>query len=520
MNYQKTAAGLLVPADFADPAENGPALIGIEVASSEDGRDITRGYVNGLDLLTPEDPILQTKGAGNLKLYETLYSDPDVKIAFDQRQLGLVAKEWYVEPGAPDRKSKKAADLVKEALAQVAWDSATQKMQMGVFFGYAVAECLWVRDGTTIQLDAIKVKKARRFGFAPDGSLKLLTSAKPLGEPVPPRKFWQFACGAIDDDEPYGLGLGHWLYWPVWFRKNGEKFWSVYLEKFGMPTAVGKHPSGADKNEKAKLLQAVRAVHRDSGITISDNMMIELLEAKRASGGDYDKFIARWTSTIYRLIIGQDFSVTGAGGQYKGDNLMDVAGAIIKADADLINHSFTRSAAAWLTDWNYPGAAVPQVWRRCEDAPDLKSLSETQKNVFDMGYRPTLAQVAETYGGEWELVTAGGNPPDDNPNSLPPTSGGAAVELAEGDGPTPPDGPDRNVEQLSRRAEPLIDKLLAPMRALLDDGIREGWDLAEVQRRIPGLWDQMDAADLAELLAMGMFASSLGGRADVENEDG
>jgi phage gp29-like protein len=107
-------------------------------------------------------------------------------------------------------------------------------------------------------------------------------------------------------------------------------------------------------------------------------------------------------STISKIILGQSFSTEGHGGQYKGDNLMDVREDLIKADADLINKSFTQTVATWLTDWNYPGAAVPQVWRRVDDEPDLKATSETHKNVFALGYRPTLAEVKETYGGDWE----------------------------------------------------------------------------------------------------------------------
>jgi phage gp29-like protein len=512
---------------FAEPAptpeaEQGKALVGTEVASTEDGRDITRGYVDNLPLLQEEDPLLVGKLGGDLDGYRAILSDPDVKIAWDQRSLGLIAREWYVEPGTEDRKSKKAADQLREVLQHIGWDEATRKMQLGVFYGRAFAECLWAQDGASITLDNLKVKKAKRFGFRPNGAPVLLTTRQPTGELLPPRKFWRFACGALDDDEPCGLGLAHWLYWPTWFRRNGEKFWAVYLEKFGMPTAVGKHPPGADDREKKKLLAAVRAVHRDSGITISDNMMINLLEATRASGADYDKFTARWTSVIYRLIIGQDFSITGAGGQYKGDNLMDVQRSIIKADADLINVSFARQVGAWLADWNYPGATPPRVWRRVEDAPDLSALADTHSKLFTVGYRPTLEQVSESYGGEWEPVNAAPPPGGDGGTAAPSALGGNAqtVEMAEGEIPAPPQGLEDAIEQLGRRAEPMIQKMMDPMRALLDEGIREGWDLAEVQRRIPVLWDRMDAADFAELLGFGMFAAELGGRSDVEGEDG
>lgn len=384
-------------------ADSGPPLLE-EVATTEDGRDIARGYVDNLDLLPNSDPVLMAKGGGTLELYEQLYSDDQVKLCFDQRQLGLISKEWYVEPGGSSRADKKAAALVEDVLNHVAWDKATQKMLMGVFYGYGVAECLWATDGSTIMLDALKVKNRRRFAFGPDGSLKLLTTRQPRGEPLPPRKFWAFATGATDDDEPYGRRLAHWLYWPVWFKRNVTKFWLVYLEKFGMPTAVGKYPSGANPDDKKKLLAAVRAIHQDSGITIPEGMMIELLEATRTSGADYVAFWDRMNATIAKIILGQSFSTEGHGGQYKGDNLMDVLEDLIKADADLINQSFSQTVATWLTDWNYPGAAVPRVWRRVNNKPDLKALSETHKNVFALGYRPTLAEVKEIYGGEWEEV--------------------------------------------------------------------------------------------------------------------
>lgn len=519
---------------FAEPdptpeTEQGKALVNVEVATSEDGRDITRGYVDGLPLLQPEDHILAGKLGGDLEGYRAIYSDPEVKIAWDQRALGLIAREWYVEPGAKDRDSKKAADQLREILQHVGWDEATRKMQLGVFWGRAFAECLWAQDGQHITLDTLKVKKPKRFEFRPDGTPVLLTTRQPTGEPLPPRKFWRFASGALDDDEPYGLGLAHWLYWPVWFRRNGDKFWAVYLEKFGMPTAVGKHPPNAEKKDKETLLKAVRAVHRDSAITISDNTLIELLEATRASGADYDKFIGRWTSAIYRLVIGQDFSITGAGGQYKGDNLMDVQRSIIKADADLINVSFARQVGAWLTDWNWPGATPPRVWRRVEDAPDLAALSDTHSKLFTVGYRPTLAQVSELYGGEWELVPNGATPPQGATSPPPPSQDSAAVELAEGGAPAQIEGPDLAdlmTARMAREAALLVERdLLAPIRAELDDiaamasprGTPDSALLARFGERLPDLFDKMDTTALADLLAMGLMAAELGGRYELQD---
>ena len=525
---QRKAAPILseVAAEFEDFAEPNPGKpVVVEVASSADGRDITLGYVDRLPYLPGEDAVLSGKGDGTVKLYEDLYSDPDVKIAWDQRSLGLVAKEWRVEPGATDRQSKKAAAQLQEALEHVAWDNACQKQQFGVMFGYAFAELMWAADGSRIMLDRIKVKKARRFRFAPDGSALLLTAKAPNGEKLPPRKFWGFNCGAIDDDEPYGLGLGHWLYWPVWFRRNGEKFWALWLETLASGVYVGKHPPGGDPKEKDKLLRAIKSLRTGAAVAISDNMLIEALQAARSAGGDYDVFARHWESKIYRLIVGQDFTIQAKGGQNKGDNLMDVFNAIIKADADLLNQSFAQQAATWLRDWNWPGAAVPQVWRRFEDAPDLKALSETHKNVFSFGYRPTLEEVTETYGGEWEPVSqnspAEPMPGTDGPSTPPgqPAEAGADGSGAEFAEPSPPAQADTVAgftQTLGQEADPLIKKLLDPVRKLL----AESADLAEVDGKLAGLYSQMDSNTLAALLAEGFVAAELAGRYELQHDTG
>ncbi|HHA2395755.1 TPA: DUF935 family protein, partial [Stenotrophomonas maltophilia] len=106
---------------------------------------------------------------------------------------------------------------------------------------------------------------------------------------------------ADHDDEPYGLGLAHWLYWPVLFKRNGLKFWLIFLEKFGMPTAVGKYDTNATDPEKAKLLQATRAIQTDSGIIMPKGMELALLEAGRSGTADYKALQDYMDATIQKV---------------------------------------------------------------------------------------------------------------------------------------------------------------------------------------------------------------------------
>lgn len=293
-------------------------------------------------------------------------------------------------------------------------------MLYGVFYGYAVAEAIWAEDSSRIIPRAIKVRDRRRFGFAPDMSLRLKTMQKPMGEILPERKFWHFSCGADHHDEPYGLGLAHWLYWPVFFKRSGIKFWLKFLDKFGTPTAHGTYPQGTEETEQDKLLNALRGIQNDSAVITPDGMAITLLEATRSGAADYASMVRVMDDAIAQVILGQTASTQGTPGRLGNDQLQsDVRLDIVKADADVICMSFNAGPARWLTDWNFAGAAYPTVWREVEEPEDLDKRADRDTKVKQLGYKPTLKYVQETYGGEWEesaandATTAPG--PDNNP---------------------------------------------------------------------------------------------------------
>ncbi|WP_255211025.1 DUF935 domain-containing protein, partial [Methylogaea oryzae] len=383
--------------------------------------------------------MLQSRGGGDYKLYEDLLRDDQVKTCLAQRKLALVSKEWKVEPATSGRRDKKAADALKAVLDRLAWDEMSQKMLAGIFYGHSVAEILWGTDGAETTIEAIKVRKQRRFGFSPQGELKLITSANAMGEVMPDRKFWTFATGADDDDEPYGLGLAHWLYWPVFFKRNGIKFWLTFLEKFAAPTVVGKYPSTATPGEKDALLQAAAAVQRDAAIRIPESMQIELIEAARSGTVDYVALCDRMDNAIAKVILGHTASTQSTPGKWGAEHLaQDVREDIIKADADLICGSFNLQVARWFTEYNDPQANPPRVWRDCEAQEDLKARADRDKVIFDMGFKPTAKYITDTYSGEWEEKTA------------PPPNVGAQPNGAPAEGQPAPASPQHHLPPLLR----------------------------------------------------------------------
>ena len=486
-----------------------------EVATTENGRNITLGFVDGLPLLPSTDPIQKQRGF-DLRIYAETRRDDQVQTALQQRKLALSGKEWNVLPGGDKRQDKVAADFITEQLGNIAFDRASEKMLgAGLFYGHAVAECLWARDGQFIALSDIKVKHVRRFGFAPSGELRLLTSAQPMGEAVPERKFWTFSTGADDDDSPYGLGLAHWLYWPTFFKRNDIKFWLIFLEKFGMPTGVGKYPSGALPAEKERLLNALSAIQTDSGVIIPEGMTIELLEAARSGSADYTALYDRMNAAISKVILGHTGATDSTAGKLGGDDMAsEVRADLIAADADLICSSFNRSVVKWLCEWNFPGAALPKVWREVEEPEDLKSRADRDKVLFDMGYKPTLKYVTETYDGEFEVIEPPPPPVDAGGAVNPVDKKVAFAEAAQ--------QADIDPTPVSAQADLLTENAGSAIKGLVDTihaKVEQADSLEALSAELLDGFGDLDSEELAKVMALAFAAADLSGRFDVRNEN-
>lgn len=493
-----------------------------EIAASEDGRDITLGFLPGLGRTRPmQDSVLAARGGG-LELYEEVLRDWQAYSTFQQRRTAVVSKEWEVLPGAEDKASVKAADSLRAQLAALRFDAATDKMLFGVWYGYAAAEMLWARDGAEIVIDRIKVKKARRFRFDNEGRLLLLTATQALdGEPMPGRKFWTYQTGADNDDDPYGLGLGHYCYWPVWFKKNGIRFWTLLLDKFGGPTGIGKYPSGATKEEQTKLLQAVAAIRSSSGVVIPEGMMIEFLEASRTGEVGNDSFVDRMDAAIAKVVLSQtmttDAKSTGLGSS-QGEVHEGVKEAVVKADADLVCASFNAGPARWLTEWNHPGATPPKLWRRIEPPEDLDRLADRDTKIFALGFEPSEDYIKETYGESWSkkqpapiLPGLPGGPPLDATLRSAPARLPAPADFAELD---PSDTAGLLARQADETSGTALDALIDDIREILDTAPT----LDEFHRRLLLAYPKLSVADLAAVVRDALIAAELNGRADQIDE--
>lgn len=362
---------------------------------------VAGGYA---ELLMPTDSVLKQKG-GTLDVYREVLRDDQVKSTFQQRRTAVTSAPWTVDPGDDDDpRSVQCAEALAENLERVSFDRITDRMLYALFYGFAVGEVMWeVRDGL-IQLKDVRVRDRARFKFGVQG-IRELYLYRPDGavELMPERKFWAMSTGADHDDEPYGMGLAHWLYWPTYFKRNGIKFWLIFLEKYGMPTAKATLPPGQMNNRElvAKALAALRAIQTDGGVVVPDGVAIELIEIARSGAVDYESMYRAMDGAISKVVLSQTMTTDDGSSRSQATVHKTVADTVAQTDSDLICESFNRTVGQWFTELNFPGAAPPRVYRATAPPDDLVQRAERDTNVFKLGYEPTPEYITETYGPGW-----------------------------------------------------------------------------------------------------------------------
>lgn len=449
------------------------------------------GFVG--ELRESTDPTLKDHGAGKLELYETLHRDYQVFATLQQRRSRVTSRELKVDPGGDSMLDVAAADSLRSQLAALPFDRISKRMLAGILNGYAVGECLYDHDVATggVRLANVKVRRASRFRQGVDGRLRLIRGSDPIV--MPARKFWQFVAGAEDDDDPYGRGLGHWLYWPVWFKRNSFRYWALFLERFAIPTPHAKVPVGTPKDKMQEVAELLSKITSGGRVVVPANVIIEFLNAMKDSGGDFEKFIALQDASISKIVLSQTMTTDDGSSLSQSSTHADVATMIAIEDGSLLSDSFMAGPAKWLTEWNFPGAATPLVYRDFAEPEDLDKAADRTAKIYTVGYRPTPEKMREMFGEGYEPIPAPAIAPGGPAFAEPRLPGGAdAVSELMATGWRQVMGPEIDA----------IEKLLDGSRSLEDVRSRLG-DLAV-----------RDPDALVDGLSRVMFSARVAGEAD------
>ncbi|EHP39413.1 hypothetical protein OR16_31679 [Cupriavidus basilensis OR16] len=460
-----------------------------------------------LNLMRADDSTLATRGGGaGLRIYDEIERDCHAYSVLQKRKMAVVSRPWFIEPASSSRLDKKAADIVKENITAIQFDRICVDLLDAVLKGYSVGEIIWDVQGSEIRAQDVMAREQKRFVFDVDYKPRLITLENMLeGEELPERKFIIHRFGSKVGN-PYGLGLGTRLFWPVFFKRQGIQFWLTFCDKFGSPTAVGTYPQGTSEPDQDRLIASLQSIATDSAIAVPQGMEVKLLEAaKSGSVTTYEQLCRYMDGEISKATLGETLSteLRGGGSLAASRTHNEVRLELVQADADLLTDSLACTLIRWLVEYNCPGAGVPAVRRDVRPAEDLAVRAGRDVRIKSLGFKPTMDYIQEVYGEGWEVDPAAARA------AAPADPGNLDGDLAFAEGTTFADQKalDDAIAELGGAPTEALKALLAPALK----AIQEAATPDEAMDALLEAYPNLSTAQLEAVLAKAFFVSDLWG---------
>ncbi|MHB9292673.1 hypothetical protein Holit_01775 [Hollandina sp. SP2] len=373
----------------------------IEKDESGGGHFATRQRANDflrlMRTLSDPDPILRKMGRGITALQELL-TDSHLESVWSVRCSAASGAQWFCSAGGEGAKEKEAAQVFAEQLGSLDIPRIIEEMMDAVAYGYSPLEVIWVPDNGRWGIGDIVGKPPQWFEFDQENRLVFRTGV--IGTEMLPENRFLIARHRPSYANPYGVKVFSKCYWPVTFKKNGFRWWTVFVEKYGGAFMYGKYPSNAGEQYKAELLSALERMIADAvAIAPSESeITIDSLANKGSVSTVHKEYIEASNKEISKAVLGQTLTTDiGSAGSYaaaQAHNL--VRQDLAAADRRRISTCFNRLAAVW-TFYNYGADVLPPSFEFIKDEDLQKDRVERDVKLYTIGWRPKKTYIQREY---------------------------------------------------------------------------------------------------------------------------
>ena len=322
-----------------------------------------------LEIRSP-DEILRFEG---LDYYDKIIAkDTHLYSIINTRKMGAASFPWWLEPANDSLEAMKQMEFCKYALKKIKGD---MKDHFRVFLdciakGFSISEIIYDIDASGIWAGKIIIsdlvpQDQKNFVFKAKPTMGYNIFAKSAEMwteiPVPEDKVVHVV---FDGKPPYGRPLLEKCYFYAWLKKEiGFKFWGIFLERFGGPTAVIYYPSNdPDATLQTQALDALKDLQNETGLVLPDNFKIDYL---RVAQGDisYKELIDSCNSEMSKTVLGATQTVSeGQRGSYALARVHDIVRHEYKLnDVSIIQNAVQYQLIKRLIDYNFSNPMYPAI---------------------------------------------------------------------------------------------------------------------------------------------------------------
>jgi hypothetical protein len=368
---------------------------------------------------------------GGLKIYHEMRLDDQAKAALHLKKSAIVHPGWKIE--GDDDQLREFVEHVFSAMDGTIEDTV-RSILSAYDYGFSLHEKVYtyLEDGPyrgKIGIKSLKQKSPTRILFKtddfgnllPDGIVQVQLTGELRG--MPTEKFILHTYQK-EFDNYYGESDLRAAY-RFWFLKvNFFRYWGMYLERFGIPLAIGKSgTSTLSTTDQEKFRKLVANLQAGMSAVLPKDLEIEFKEAARTDRGTFQQAIDACDTRIARAVLMPTLLGLSAG-QDKGslarsqteESTFDmVLGGDTRSIQDALNEQLVRP----LVEMNfgkqeeYPKfcfkpmreedkKAFVVAWADAVSKQAAKSTIETDKHVRSLLGFPEMTTEEETAAKEAE----------------------------------------------------------------------------------------------------------------------
>jgi len=239
-----------------------------------------------------------------------MMNDAMVQTALTVKRLAVVAAPWRIEPGSESPEAAARASFVRDAFEQMEGSPAgilTHALDCFAH-GWSIQELVYRFEAGRIWLQQVKPKDPHWFGqeFDAFGDLTGLILRLPGESEVrlPADRFVVLrnrpAPGDRVGQSDLAAALPHWQ-----AKRQLLSAWKLHLEKFAMPTVLGRYQRGLPPDEQSAMLRALQDLQNNTAIVFPNEIEIDTLGGQREPSTGFVEAIEFHNREIARAILGQ-----------------------------------------------------------------------------------------------------------------------------------------------------------------------------------------------------------------------
>jgi phage gp29-like protein len=340
-----------------------------------------------------------------IELYEEMEEkDSHLASILQTRKVAVQRMRYRIQPYTNNSPDREIADFVRAVLAAIDFDQILIAILDALGKGFSVNEILWGERESKVVVKNIEWIHPKRISFSQGEKPRLIEIQSGTIFTPPLWKVIFHRC-TLRSGSVVRAGLLRTVAWVYLFKNYALKDWNVFNEVFGIPLRLGRYDASASPEDRESLRRSIASLGSDAAAIISKNTEIEFVEAHGRGSGQENPFMAMaefCNREMSKAILGQTLTtdVSQATGTYSAAKVHhQVRRDIIQSDADSLASTLRGQLIKPLVGFNFGwDRNLPYLHFYFEEDIDLKAMSETYRNLTDMGVCIPHDHIAEVFG--------------------------------------------------------------------------------------------------------------------------